>query len=129
MSEDSQKSEALLRAVQNGDESATRKLFDLHRDRLRQMITLRLDPQMAARVDPSDVVQETFLAALDRLPDYARRRPVPFFAWLRQLAYDRLIDQYRFHIEAQKRWEALQSAQKQVETLYARWEELEKKAK
>ena len=29
------------------------------------------------------------------------------------------------HVEAQKRWEALESARKQVETLYARWEELE----
>ncbi len=29
------------------------------------------------------------------------------------------------HIEAQKRWEELESARKQVETLYARWEELE----
>ena len=31
------------------------------------------------------------------------------------------------HIEAQKRWEELESARKQVETLYARWEELEGK--
>ncbi len=29
------------------------------------------------------------------------------------------------HVEAQKRWEALESAKKQVEALYARWEELE----
>ncbi len=32
------------------------------------------------------------------------------------------------HIEAQKRWEELKSARKQVEALYARWEELEGKA-
>jgi len=32
------------------------------------------------------------------------------------------------HIEAQKRWEELESAKKQVESLYARWEELEGKA-
>lgn len=29
------------------------------------------------------------------------------------------------HVEAQKRWEELESARKQVEALYARWEELE----
>ena len=31
------------------------------------------------------------------------------------------------HVEAQKRWEDLESAKKQVEALYARWEELEGK--
>ncbi|MCH7993827.1 MAG: ABC-F family ATP-binding cassette domain-containing protein [Planctomycetes bacterium] len=33
------------------------------------------------------------------------------------------------HVEAQKRWTELESAKKQVEALYARWEALEKKAK
>ena len=33
------------------------------------------------------------------------------------------------HVELEKRWEALAAAKKQVETLYARWETLEKKAK
>lgn len=32
------------------------------------------------------------------------------------------------HVEAQKRWEELESARKRVEALYARWEELEGKA-
>ncbi len=32
------------------------------------------------------------------------------------------------HVEAQKRWEELESAKKKVETLYARWEELENRA-
>ncbi len=32
------------------------------------------------------------------------------------------------HVEARKRWEKLESARKQVETLYARWEELERRA-
>jgi len=32
------------------------------------------------------------------------------------------------HVEAQKRWEEMESAKKQVEVLYARWEELERRA-
>ena len=31
------------------------------------------------------------------------------------------------HVEAQKRWEMLEDAQKQLEALYVRWEELEAK--
>ncbi len=33
------------------------------------------------------------------------------------------------HVEAQKRWDELEAAKKEVEALYARWEALEKKAK
>jgi ATP-binding cassette subfamily F protein uup len=33
------------------------------------------------------------------------------------------------HFEAQERWQELESARKQVETLYARWEELESRMK
>ncbi|GJM24852.1 MAG: ABC transporter ATP-binding protein [Phycisphaerae bacterium] len=32
------------------------------------------------------------------------------------------------HVEAQKRWDALEASKKEVETLYARWEELEAKS-
>jgi ATP-binding cassette subfamily F protein uup len=32
------------------------------------------------------------------------------------------------HVEAQKRWEDLESAKTLVQTLYTRWEELERKA-
>jgi RNA polymerase sigma-70 factor (ECF subfamily) len=50
--------EQLLEAVQRGDDSARGRLLARHRRRLRKMVTLRLDRRLAARVDPSDVVQE-----------------------------------------------------------------------
>ena len=43
----------------------------MHRDRLRRRVTVRLDLHLAARVDPSDVVQETLTEALRKLPDLA----------------------------------------------------------
>ena len=74
-----------------------------HRDRLRKMVAVHLDPRLGARVDPSDVVQETMIIAFDRLPVYLQQRPIPFYVWLRQIAWNRLLDLHRVHIKASKR--------------------------
>jgi RNA polymerase sigma-70 factor (ECF subfamily) len=62
-----------------------------------------MDRRLAARVDASDVVQEALADAAEQFSDYLRRRPIPFYPWLRQLAWDRLIDLHRKHIHATKR--------------------------
>ena len=50
--------EKLLDRAGAGDWTARQQLLMRHRNRLRQMVALRIDRRMAARVDPSDVVQE-----------------------------------------------------------------------
>jgi RNA polymerase sigma-70 factor (ECF subfamily) len=93
----------LLRRVREGDDDARRRLLERHRRLLRQAVARRLDRRLAARVDPSDVVQETLAEADRQLDDYARRRPLPFYPWLCQLAFARLAAQYRRHVQAQRR--------------------------
>jgi len=83
-----------------GNASARDALLHQHRDRLRRMIAVRLDPRLAARVDASDVVQEVLAEAGRRLDAYLANRPLPFYPWLRQLAADRLTDLYRRHVLA-----------------------------
>jgi RNA polymerase sigma-70 factor (ECF subfamily) len=95
--------EELLILAGRGDRVARDRLLAQHRGRLRQMIAVRLDRRLAARIDPSDVVQETLAQAAERLADYIESRPVPFYPWLRKLAFDRLIDLHRRHVRAQKR--------------------------
>ncbi|HEV3448811.1 MAG TPA: sigma-70 family RNA polymerase sigma factor [Gemmataceae bacterium] len=95
--------EQLLGRVAAGDDAARGPLLQRHRQRLRHMIAVRLDPQVRARVDPSDVVQESLAEADRKLSDYARRRPVPFYPWLRSLAWERLVHLHRRHIRAQRR--------------------------
>ena len=58
---------------------------------------------MAARLDPSDVVQEALAQAAQHFDEYLRTRPLPFSAWLRQFAWERLVKLHRRHIRAQKR--------------------------
>src|SRR4051812_49986008 len=55
----------LLRRAARGEEEARHRLLERHRGRLRRMIAVRLDPRLAARLDPSDIVQEA-LADADR---------------------------------------------------------------
>src|SRR5262249_58341596 len=86
-----------------GDDEACQRLLAGHRDRLRHMVAVRLDRRVAARVDPSDVVQEALAEAAARMDDYLRRRPLPFYPWLRRLAWERLVKLHRRHIHAGKR--------------------------
>jgi RNA polymerase sigma-70 factor (ECF subfamily) len=95
--------EQLLAGVAQGDHSALGLLLEQHRPRLRQMIALRLDRRLQARLDASDVRQETLAEATQRMADYARDRPLPFYPWLRQLAWERLVQLHRRHIRAGKR--------------------------
>jgi RNA polymerase sigma-70 factor (ECF subfamily) len=92
-----------LAAAAAGDAASWRELISRHHDRLRRMVALRLDVRLRGRVDPSDVLQETYLDAARRLPDYLRERPLPFFLWLRQLAGTRLAKLNRFHLRAARR--------------------------
>ncbi len=98
-----QDTDVLLEAAAAGNADARQRLLIKHRDRLRKMVAYHLDRRLAARVDPSDVVQEALADAAGELSDYLRRRPVPFYPWLRQLAWDRLVEIHRRHVVAGKR--------------------------
>jgi RNA polymerase sigma-70 factor, ECF subfamily len=87
--------EELLDRAGTGDRAARQALLARHRGRLRQMVALRIDRRMAARVDPSDVVQEALAVAERSLSDYLKDRPLPFYPWLRQFAWERLIQLHR----------------------------------
>ena len=93
----------LLVQAQAGQRAAVDRLLARHRDYLHRFVEFRLDPKLAARVDPSDVVQEAQLEATRRLDDFLRQRPMPFRLWLRQIAYDRLVMLRRFHVRSARR--------------------------
>ncbi len=92
-----------LRQAREGDLAARETLLGKHRSRLRRMVEMRMDPRLAARVDPSDVVQEALQVAHVRLSEYLAKPAGPFYTWLRGIALDRLVDSYRRHVVAKKR--------------------------
>lgn len=100
---DSEQTAELLLNARQGEPSAVNELMERHRNSVRQMIQMRLDRAVAARVDASDVVQDVLLEASQRLNDFIENGSMPFHLWLRQLAKDRLIDMHRRHRGAQRR--------------------------
>ena len=95
--------EELLQRAAEGDTAARQQLFVRHQHRLRQMVAVRMDRRLAARVDPSDLVQEALMDAHRKLNDYLRDRPLPFYPWLRRLAWERLLQLHRRHLHADRR--------------------------
>jgi RNA polymerase sigma-70 factor (ECF subfamily) len=78
-------------------------LFDRHSDRLRRLVAFRIDGRLRGRLDPSDVVQETFLEASERFDSFRTEPPMPEFLWLRLLALQRLARLHRHHLGVQGR--------------------------
>ena len=87
--------EELLLNARQGQRDAVEQLMERHRQSLERMVRGRLNRAVARRVDVSDVVQETLLTASKRMAEYVRDPRMPFHAWLRQIARDRLNDVYR----------------------------------
>jgi RNA polymerase sigma-70 factor (ECF subfamily) len=103
MLSNSPETQLLLDEVRSGNPHAADRLLTQHRDNVRRMIDLRLDPAIAARVDASDVVQEVLLEASRRLDTYLHDPVMPFHLWLRHIAKDHIIDAHRRHRQAQRR--------------------------
>lgn len=78
-------------------------LLDRHRERLLRMVSLRLDPRVHGRVDPSDVIQDAYVEAYQRIEEFRRQPAVPFFVWLRFLAVQKVGQVHRRELGTQAR--------------------------
>ncbi len=95
-------SDILLERVARGDKQGLGELFARHRDYVRKIVDARLEPQLRARVDPSDIVQDALIVASRRIDKFLARRPTSFRIWLRGETIQQLADIRRRHY-AQKR--------------------------
>jgi RNA polymerase sigma-70 factor, ECF subfamily len=100
---DSAETQGLLQQIRAGDRQAFEQLFARHQSYLHRLVELRLDSRLRSRVDPSDVVQEAYLEALNRLNTYLKRPMLPFRLWLRQIAFDRALKARRQHLGTARR--------------------------
>ncbi len=95
--------ESLVEKAQHGDREAADQLVEYYRPRLLRMIRYRLDPRLHARLDESDVAQDALSLAIRDLPKYRRHPDVPFYAWLRQVAWRQVLKTSERHVQAEKR--------------------------
>lgn len=96
-------SERVRAAISSRDAGAFAELFTEHRDRLKQMLHYRMDPRLRQRTDLSDVLQESYIDAFQRIEHFERKPGLSFYVWLRQITMQRLIDFHRQHLLAEKR--------------------------
>lgn len=93
----------LVARARAGDGAAMAELFDLYRQKLRSIVAFRMDPNLRGRIDPSDVIQESYLDLAKRLGDFGTKNNMSFFVWSRLVTIERLLSIHRAHISAQKR--------------------------
>ena len=87
-----------LRLAAQGDVGSWEALVAESRQRLRRMVAFRLDQRLQGRIDPSDVLQDTYLEAWKDLDAYLRLPEIPFFLWLRSIAGSKLREVHRHHL-------------------------------
>lgn len=95
--------DVLLEDARNGDREALGRLLLSYRDHLVRIVKIRMDTRVQSRVDPTDVVQDTYMEATRRFAEYIDNPNMEFFLWLRFLTIQRLIQVHRFHLGAQAR--------------------------
>jgi RNA polymerase sigma-70 factor (ECF subfamily) len=103
MARDPSDTDDLVERLCGGDRQALTDLFQRHRNRLRRMVELRMDPRLQGRVDASDILQDAFLDAAARLDGYRQRPDLPAFLWLRLIVGERLAICQRRHLGTKMR--------------------------
>lgn len=88
----------LVNRVIHGDQQALAELFVQYRDRLRRIVSFRLNPRIASRIDVEDVLQEAYLNAQSRIAHVLRESTGGLFVWFRLIVNQTLADVHRRHL-------------------------------
>jgi RNA polymerase sigma-70 factor (ECF subfamily) len=95
--------EQLLRLAQAGDEAARGRLLLLYRNYLLLLARLQIGRRLQGKVDPSDLVQETFLKAHRDFGQFRGGTEGQLVGWLRQILALTVAYQVRHYCGTQRR--------------------------
>lgn len=93
----------LVIEAKNGDSEALGRLLEQYRGFLLMRAHRFLDERLRRRLDPSDIVQHTFLEAKRDLDKFRGRSPAEFGAWLKQILRNNLATAVTQHVVTRKR--------------------------
>ncbi len=92
----------LLSRARAGDSEALGELCALYHNYLRMWIRTGLGPRLRARVELSDVIQETLVEVVRQFPQFTGQTEAALVGWLRRLVGQRLADLGRHHGRAKR---------------------------
>lgn len=95
--------EELLERVRMGDGAALGSLLELYRQYLTLLARLEIDRRLQGKVDPSDLVQETFLKAHRHFGQFRGESEREWVTWLRQILASNLANLVRYYYRRQRR--------------------------
>jgi RNA polymerase sigma-70 factor (ECF subfamily) len=84
-----------LEQARGGSREALGQLFDVYRKYLLRIASEELDARLAAKLSPSDVVQETFLEAQRDFGQFQGGSEEEWLAWLRRLLLNNVVSATR----------------------------------
>jgi len=92
----------LVRQAQAGDQEALNRIFARYYSRLRGYVRARLGAGLRSELDSVDVMQETFLRALEAFDRFEVRDEAAMMHWLSRIAENQIRGAHR-HMHAEKR--------------------------
>ena len=95
--------DSLLVAARQGGNEPLGRLLQVYRNYLTILATTQISPRLRRRMAPSDLVQETMLAAHRDFQRFRGCSEREFLAWLRQILINCLHHAIEVHLKAKKR--------------------------
>jgi len=93
----------LIRRARDGDREALAVLLERYREFVRLVVHGRARGRLRARLDSSDMIQETLLHAAKNIQQFEGSAEEELRAWLGRIAEREVIHQMRRHLGAEKR--------------------------
>ena len=93
----------LLRRVRAGDEALLGVLLNRYNSYLTLLARLQIGRRLQGKIDPSDVVQETYLQAHSKFAQFHGSTEAELVAWLRQILASRMAKLIRRYCGSQSR--------------------------
>jgi RNA polymerase sigma-70 factor (ECF subfamily) len=97
------KQDRLLSRARAGDGQAQGRLLETYRAYLGLLARMQIGRRLQGKIDPSDLVQETFLKAHRHFPEFRGTSEIELVAWLRQILARNLANLAHRHFATKAR--------------------------
>ena len=87
----------LVRRAQGGEVEALNALFERYYDRVRRVVRVRLGRKLRAHLDSGDILQDTFIRAVQGFERFEMRDDASLIHWLAKIAENQIKDAADHH--------------------------------